>query len=235
MQSKNRYRHYGKPIAASPHFAACQPWPGRAWFGLFVVIVCWIGLAQATEARREAGWLGGLLLANWIEFTSGTVKEAWMILASLDLAGVRGEDHGAPVVDDVVVLVEGLEHRPLPQRVESAVLRRQRARRKVQVSFDLRECGPAESLRGEPRHRGREDLELLERHASTIWVWGGCRASVTASGLGSARPEADPSVDEFAGGVQMAGMAGGVSAMIPALREMAARMEEAVERARPRY
>jgi hypothetical protein len=33
----------------------------------------------------------------------------------------------------------------------------------------------------------------------------------------------------------MAGMAGGVSAMIPALREMAARMEEAVERARPRY
>ena len=33
----------------------------------------------------------------------------------------------------------------------------------------------------------------------------------------------------------MAGVAGGVSAMIPALREMAARMEEAVERARPRY
>ena len=52
------------------------------------ILVCWIGLAQASEARREAGWLGGLLLANWIEFTSGTVKEAWMILASLDLAGV---------------------------------------------------------------------------------------------------------------------------------------------------
>jgi len=33
----------------------------------------------------------------------------------------------------------------------------------------------------------------------------------------------------------MAGMAGGVSAMIPALREMAARMEEAIEQARPRY
>ena len=33
----------------------------------------------------------------------------------------------------------------------------------------------------------------------------------------------------------MAGMAGGVSAMIPALREMAARVEQAVEQARPRY
>ena len=33
----------------------------------------------------------------------------------------------------------------------------------------------------------------------------------------------------------VAGMAGGVSAMIPALREMAARVEQAVEQARPRY
>ena len=33
----------------------------------------------------------------------------------------------------------------------------------------------------------------------------------------------------------MAGMAGGVSAMIPALREVAERMKDAVEQARPRY
>lgn len=52
------------------------------------ILVCWIGLAQAAGPRREAAWLGGLLLASWIEFTSGTIKEAWMLLACLHLAGV---------------------------------------------------------------------------------------------------------------------------------------------------
>jgi hypothetical protein len=51
------------------------------------ILIAWIGLAQAVEARREAGWLGGLLLAHWLEFASGTIKEAWMLLACLDLAG----------------------------------------------------------------------------------------------------------------------------------------------------
>jgi hypothetical protein len=52
------------------------------------ILVAWVGLIQTRTPRGEAGWLGVLLLANWIEFSSGTMKEASMLMACLNLAGV---------------------------------------------------------------------------------------------------------------------------------------------------
>ena len=54
--------------------------PGILW--------AWVGLIQTGTARRQAGWLAALVGANWLEFTSGTVKEAYMTMLCLNLAGV---------------------------------------------------------------------------------------------------------------------------------------------------
>lgn len=61
------------------NFSVCYaPW----------ILWAWTGLAGADRPRRELGWLVALLAANWIELTSGTVKEAYMLLFCLNLAGV---------------------------------------------------------------------------------------------------------------------------------------------------
>jgi hypothetical protein len=61
------------------NFSVCYaPW----------ILWAWTGLAGADRPRRELGWLLALLAANWIEFTSGTVKEAYMFLACLNFPGV---------------------------------------------------------------------------------------------------------------------------------------------------
>ncbi len=52
------------------------------------ILWAWAGLAEADRPRRELAWLAALVAANWIELTSGTVKEAYMFLACLNLAGV---------------------------------------------------------------------------------------------------------------------------------------------------
>ncbi|HWA10191.1 MAG TPA: hypothetical protein VG838_12130 [Opitutaceae bacterium] len=52
------------------------------------LLVAWIGLARSRTRRGELGWLGLLLLANWTEFSSGTMKEAGILMACLNLAGV---------------------------------------------------------------------------------------------------------------------------------------------------
>lgn len=52
------------------------------------ILWCWLGIVTAEHWRTAAGWVGGLLLANWAEMNSGTVKEAYMSLLTLNAAGV---------------------------------------------------------------------------------------------------------------------------------------------------
>lgn len=51
------------------------------------VLLCWVRLVQASTRREAAAWCLGLILANGSLLTSGTVKEAYMLLLSLNLAG----------------------------------------------------------------------------------------------------------------------------------------------------
>jgi len=51
-------------------------------------LLCWIELSQAPTARRAVPWIAALLLASWTELTSGTVKEAYMLLLSMHLCGL---------------------------------------------------------------------------------------------------------------------------------------------------
>jgi hypothetical protein len=48
----------------------------------------WAGLISADTRRREAGWLLALITANWLVMTSGTMKEAFMLIAGLNFTGV---------------------------------------------------------------------------------------------------------------------------------------------------
>lgn len=51
------------------------------------ILWAWAGLLHADTRRREAGWLAALVAANWIVMTSGTMKEAFMLIAGLNFAG----------------------------------------------------------------------------------------------------------------------------------------------------
>jgi len=52
------------------------------------ILWAWAGLLHADTRRREAGWLLALVAANWLVMTSGTMKEAFMLIAGLNFAGV---------------------------------------------------------------------------------------------------------------------------------------------------
>jgi hypothetical protein len=61
------------------YFSMCYaPW----------ILLCWIELSQADSVRRAAGWTAGLVAASWIELTSGTAKEAYMLLLSMHGSGL---------------------------------------------------------------------------------------------------------------------------------------------------
>ena len=61
------------------NFSVCySPW----------ILWAWAGLISADTRRREAGWLLALVAGNWLVMTSGTLKEAFMLMAGLNLAGV---------------------------------------------------------------------------------------------------------------------------------------------------
>ena len=60
-------------------FSVCfSPW----------ILVAWLVLRDAAKPRQWLGAVGLLMFANWEVFTSGTVKEAYMNLACMNLAGV---------------------------------------------------------------------------------------------------------------------------------------------------
>lgn len=52
------------------------------------ILVAWLVLRDAATPRQWLAAVGLLMLANWEVFTSGTVKEAYMNLACMNLAGV---------------------------------------------------------------------------------------------------------------------------------------------------
>lgn len=54
------------------------------------IIYCWMQIATAADRRRAAGWTLGLVIANAVEMNSGTVKEAYMLLLTMNLAGGLG-------------------------------------------------------------------------------------------------------------------------------------------------
>jgi hypothetical protein len=60
-------------------FSVCySPW----------ILWAWAGLIQSSGPRREVRWLGALIGSNLLVFTSGTMKEAAMLIACLNLAGL---------------------------------------------------------------------------------------------------------------------------------------------------
>jgi hypothetical protein len=60
-------------------FSFCYaPWP----------LYCLVRMAHATRARPAVGWLVGLLMANLALLNSGTVKEAYILLLSMNFSGV---------------------------------------------------------------------------------------------------------------------------------------------------
>lgn len=61
------------------NFSVCYaPW----------ILWAWVGLTQTKNSRGETGWLLALLVANATVMTSGTIKEAYMLIVCLNLAGV---------------------------------------------------------------------------------------------------------------------------------------------------
>lgn len=53
-----------------------------------LILLAWTFLLTARTPRELLRALAGLVAANWLVFTSGTVKEAYMILLGLNFAGV---------------------------------------------------------------------------------------------------------------------------------------------------
>lgn len=52
------------------------------------ILVCWWEIVRAPTPQRCRIWLGGLFLINWMELHSGTVKEAYMLLVTLNACGL---------------------------------------------------------------------------------------------------------------------------------------------------
>jgi hypothetical protein len=52
------------------------------------ILYCWIRFAEAGSARGAAAWLAALIGANWAELNSGTVKEAYVLIASVNFTGL---------------------------------------------------------------------------------------------------------------------------------------------------
>ncbi|MEO7414541.1 MAG: hypothetical protein ABIZ81_14410, partial [Opitutaceae bacterium] len=53
-----------------------------------LILWAWVGLIRAEGPRRHAAWLFALLVANGTVMTSGTIKEAYMLIVCLNFAGV---------------------------------------------------------------------------------------------------------------------------------------------------
>lgn len=61
-----------------------------AFFGLCYapwMLLCWLSIAEASTPRRAGWWALALIGANWVEFNSGTAKEATMLMVGMNGAG----------------------------------------------------------------------------------------------------------------------------------------------------
>ena len=70
----------------SPTYRLCHPANFSVCYSPWI-LWAWTGLATAATPRRQAGWLAALVATNWLVFTSGTVKEAYMAMVCLNFAG----------------------------------------------------------------------------------------------------------------------------------------------------
>lgn len=52
------------------------------------ILWSWIGYIQSRDRRGEVSWLASLLATSWTVMTSGTVKEAYMLIVCLNAAGL---------------------------------------------------------------------------------------------------------------------------------------------------
>lgn len=52
------------------------------------LLYCWIKISQARTTSKSTVWIGGLIAGNWAEMSSGTVKEAYMLLLCLNWSGL---------------------------------------------------------------------------------------------------------------------------------------------------
>ena len=51
------------------------------------ILLCWVKLKDSTDNRTSAAWLAALVLADWCLINSGTVKDAYILLLGINLAG----------------------------------------------------------------------------------------------------------------------------------------------------
>ena len=52
------------------------------------ILYCWVRISQNESPSKDIVWLSGLIVANWLEMSSGTVKEAYMLIVSLNCGGL---------------------------------------------------------------------------------------------------------------------------------------------------
>jgi hypothetical protein len=52
------------------------------------ILYCWLRLVESRSLRVAVLWLSALVAANWAEMNSGTVKEAYTLILSLNLSGL---------------------------------------------------------------------------------------------------------------------------------------------------
>ncbi len=52
------------------------------------ILLCWLRLSEARTRRSGVLWLAALIGANWVEMNSGTVKEAYVLLLSINFSGL---------------------------------------------------------------------------------------------------------------------------------------------------
>jgi hypothetical protein len=65
-------------INHAAYFSLCYaPWP----------LYCWLRVTQAEGRRAIAAWSGGLLITNLALMNSGAVKEAYMLLLTMNFSG----------------------------------------------------------------------------------------------------------------------------------------------------
>lgn len=51
------------------------------------ILLCWLKLTDSASRRTTAGWLAAMVLADWCVINSGTVKDAYILLLGMNLAG----------------------------------------------------------------------------------------------------------------------------------------------------
>jgi len=90
--------HLTRHVSSAATIAATAPFIGffayryshPAFFSLCYapsILLCWFKLIDATKRRPAITWLGLMVLTNWMVISSGTVKEAYVLLLAINVCG----------------------------------------------------------------------------------------------------------------------------------------------------